>query len=84
MFNLGDKELINLCKIGNIDVALREEIVNIPIYSVDIRAFFNDGLITKDIKGESVVFTTSVDKYQFREIIRQSPLYSHLYYELTV
>lgn len=80
---LDEFKFTNFCKLGFIQYKNGNSTIEIPLTKLDIRTLFKEDTIEKNYYEDKVVIMLSkIDKHLLKEIIKRSPLFSDLYYEL--
>jgi len=73
----------NLCKFGFIKHASNLGTIDLDITKKDITDLYNGKEVIKDFSDESVkILLSNLDQVLVKEIIRRSPVFSELYYQL--
>jgi hypothetical protein len=73
----------HFCKLGFIQYPGESGTVNINLTRLDIKKLFEEETITKKFLQEEItIILFNISKDLFKEIVKRSPLYSDLYYEL--
>jgi hypothetical protein len=80
---LDEFSFTNLCKFGFIKHISTLGTIDLHITKKDIIDLYNDQIVIKEFSDEVVkVLLTDLDKVLVKEIIRRSPVFSELYYQL--
>ena len=80
---LDEFRFTNFCKLGFIQYKNKNSNIEIPLTKLDIKTLFKeDTLEKKYYEDKIVVMLLNIDKHLLKEIIKRSPLFSDLYYEL--
>ncbi len=83
--SLNEPSFIHLCKTGNITYGSGYDKIELNITSLDMASLTKGEVIEKEIIWDNKKFKIAlqdIGSNVIREIIRRSPIYSHLYYEI--
>ena len=80
---LDEFRFTNFCKLGFIQYKNGNSNIEIPLTKLDIKTLFKEDTLEKNYyEDKVVVLLLNIDKHLLKEIIKRSPLFSDLYYEL--
>lgn len=80
---LDEFKFTNFCKLGFLQYKNGNSMNEIPLTKLDIKNLFKEDKLEKDYCGDKITFIISnINKELLKEIIKRSPLFSDLYYEL--
>jgi hypothetical protein len=80
---LNEIQFTNSCKSGFINYNSRETgRIDIHLTNNDIKEMVSNNLISKKLGYLFEISTLNIDKDNIREIIKRSPLYSEIYYQI--
>lgn len=81
---LNEITFTNLCKKGYFEHVGELGRQDVSIYKADIRKLYNGEIISKELSNEVVkIALQDIGLELIREIIKRSPVFSEMYYELT-